>query len=57
MRHIERQGFRRAVPVPRLLHAGVVALLAIAALAAPLALASNQHASPGWCQLAPAPAA
>ena len=41
MRHIVRRGFRRTGSVPRVFHAGVVALLAIAALAAPLALASS----------------
>ena len=41
MRPTVRQGFRRTVSVPRVVHAGVVALLAIAALAAPLALAAR----------------
>jgi hypothetical protein len=41
MRHIVHRGFRWTASVPRVLHAGVVALLAIAALAAPLALAGS----------------
>lgn len=39
MRHIVRLDSRWTASVPRVVHAGVVALLAIAALAAPLALA------------------
>jgi hypothetical protein len=41
MQSIMRRGFRRTLSVPRVVHAGVVALLAIAALAAPLALAAR----------------
>lgn len=41
MRPIVRQGFRRTLSVPRVVHTGVVALLAFAALAAPLALAHS----------------
>jgi hypothetical protein len=41
MRHAVRRDFRWTPSVPRVIHAGVVALLAIAALAAPLALAGS----------------
>ena len=39
MRHLVLRGFHFTASIPRLLHAGLVALLAIAALAVPLALA------------------
>jgi tripartite-type tricarboxylate transporter receptor subunit TctC len=41
MRHIVLRGFRFTASLPRLVHAGLIALLAIAALAAPLAVADE----------------
>ena len=41
MRHVVRRYFHWTASVPRMVHAGLVALLAIAALAAPLALAGS----------------
>ena len=44
MRTIERRGFRSTASLPRVVHAALVALLAIAALAAPLAVADDHLA-------------